>query len=106
MSGQQNAISSGKTGKMLSKSGVATKQSQMSQQDKISEMINKGRGKIKAKEFNEAIKIFTEVLEKMDKAHPDAIFYRAISYLDQGNLQQAISELWRVVELEKQSMFA
>jgi len=49
-------------------------------------MISKGRAKIKSKEFNDAIKIFTELLEKIDKTNADAIFYRAISYLDQGNL--------------------
>lgn len=45
-------------------------------------MINKGRHKIKSKEFNEAIKIFTEVLDNIDPNNVDAIFYRAISYLD------------------------
>ena len=38
------------------------------------------------------------MLDSVDPNNTDAIFYRAISYLDQGNLQQAISELWRVVK--------
>ena len=50
-------------------------------------MISKGRQKIKSKDFNDAIKLFSEILENLDKANSDAIFYRAISYLDQGNLQ-------------------
>ena len=37
------------------------------------------------------------MLENINANDQEAIFYRAISYLDQGNLQQAISELWRVV---------
>lgn len=60
-------------------------------------MISKGRQKIKSKDFNDAIKLFSEILENLDKANSDAIFYRAISYLDQGNLQQAINELWQVI---------
>ena len=51
------------------------------------ELIGQGRQKIKSKEFSEAIKIFTEVLDSVDPNNIDAIFYRAISYLDQGNLQ-------------------
>ena len=55
------------------------------------------------KEYSDAIKIFSEILDKFDQNNSDAIFYRAISFLDQGNLQQAISELWRVIELQKMS---
>ena len=61
-------------------------------------LVSKGRQKIKSREYTEAIKLLSEVLEKIDPNNVDAIFYRAIAYLDQGNLQQAISELWRVVE--------
>ena len=41
---------------------------------------------MKTKEYGEAIKLFTEVLEKLDPKNIDAIFYRGVSYLDQGNL--------------------
>ena len=34
-----------------------------------------------------------------DAKNIKAVFYRALSYLDQGNLQQAINEFWRVVSL-------
>ena len=65
--------------------------------EKIADLISKGRYKIKSKDYNDAIKLFTEILDNLDKDNSDAIFYRAISYLDQGNLQQAISELWRMI---------
>ena len=65
--------------------------------DSIRDLISKGRLKIQQRNYIEAIKLFTEVLESFDPNDQEAIFYRAISYLDQGNLQQAISELWRVV---------
>ena len=58
------------------------KQKQMSQGERIAEMISKGRAKIKAKEYNDSIKIFSEILDKFDNNNPDAIFYRAISFLD------------------------
>ena len=70
-------------------------------QDRIGSLMNKARAKLKTKDYSEAIKLLTEVLEQIDPGHLDAIFYRAISYLDQGNLQQSISELWRVVEFKK-----
>jgi len=66
--------------------------------DRGADLINQGRLKIQQKDYNEAIKLFTEVLETVDAGNVEAIFYRAISFLDQGNLQQAISELWRVVD--------
>lgn len=64
-------------------------------------MIQRGRAKIKAKEYAEAVKLFSEVLEQVDSKNIQAIFYRGVAYLDQGNLQQAISELWRVVDLRQ-----
>ena len=66
-------------------------------EEEVRELIANGRQKIQQKDYNEAIKLFTEVLENFNPNDQEAIFYRAISYLDQGNLQQAISELWRVV---------
>jgi hypothetical protein len=39
------------------------------------------------------------VLNDIDSEHPEATFLRALAYLDQGNLQQAISELWKVTLL-------
>ena len=50
------------------------------------DLIARGRQKIKTKDFNEAIKLFTEVLDHVEPNNLDAIFFRAISYLDQGNL--------------------
>jgi tetratricopeptide (TPR) repeat protein len=58
-----------------------------------------GRKKIQSKEYTEAIKLFTQVIDHHDGKNIKAIFYRALSYLDQGNLQQAINEFWRVVSL-------
>ena len=55
---------------------------------------------MKVKEYTEAANIFTEIIDKIDPQYSEAIFYRAISYLDQGNLQQSISELWRIVEFK------
>ena len=69
------------------KGTLPPKQKQMSQNERIADMISKGRAKIKAKEYNDSIKIFSEILDKFDNNNPDAIFYRAISFLDQGNLQ-------------------
>ena len=82
------------------------KNPQLSMQDRSNELIQRGRQKIKAKEYNDAIKLFSEVLDTIDGTNIEAIFYRAVSFLDQGNLQQAISELWRVVELKNPSRAA
>ena len=38
------------------------------------------------------------MLEQFNPQDFQAMFYRAVAYLDQGNLQYAISELWRVVQ--------
>lgn len=55
-------------------------------EDKVRELIIAGRKKIQAKEYSEAIRLFTIVLEQHDDKNSKAIFYRALSYLDQGNL--------------------
>lgn len=58
-----------------------------------------GRRLIQQKKYAEAESKFTEVLEKVDHECCEALFYRAIAFLDQGNLQQAIGELRSVVNL-------
>lgn len=47
--------------------------------------------------------MFTLVLDQHDTKNQKATFYRALSYLDQGNLQQAINEFWQVVSLFSES---
>jgi len=54
--------------------------------DRSADLIGRGCQKMKTKEYGEAIKLCTEVLEKLDPKNIDAIFYRGVSYLDQGNL--------------------
>jgi len=50
--------------------------------DRSADLINRGRQKIKTKDYAEAIKLFTEVLEQLDPKNIDAIFFRGVSYLD------------------------
>ena len=54
--------------------------------DSVRDLITQGRLKIQQRNYIEAIKLFTEVLETFNPNDQEAIFYRAISYLDQGNL--------------------
>lgn len=59
---------------------------QVSSQERATEQIRNARLKIKIKDYNEAIKILTNVLDNIEPGNTSAIFYRATSYLDQGNL--------------------
>ena len=38
----------------------------MSQSERIADLLNKGRQRIKMKEYSDAIKIFSEILDKFD----------------------------------------
>lgn len=51
-------------------------------EDRVRDLIILGRKKIQTKEYTEAIKLFTQVLDQHDAKNQKAIFYRALSYLD------------------------
>ena len=55
-------------------------------------LLKQGKKKVIEKDYNQAIEYFTQSLT-YDQENTDAKFYRAISQLDSGLIQEAISEL-------------
>lgn len=64
---------------------------------KSNEFLEKGKEYLTEKNYNEAIKAFTNAL-KINNMNYEAMFYRAITYLDTGNPLQTIKGLTFVIE--------
>ena len=64
---------------------------------KSQELLFKGKELLSSKNYNEAVKAFSDAL-KANECNYEAMFYRAIIYLDIGNPSKTISELNKIIE--------
>lgn len=64
---------------------------------KSQELLVKGKDLLTGKKYSDAIKVFTNAL-KINSTNYEAMFYRAITYLDIGNPTQTINELTKIID--------
>lgn len=61
------------------------------------EYLEKGKILLSEKNYTEALKFFTQAL-KINNSNYDAVFYKGMTYLDNGNPLKAVKELSAVIE--------
>lgn len=92
-----------KRGKIMSSLEVSKASSQaklkvnLESVKKSQELLSQGKYLLTEKKYSEAIKVFSSAL-KANSTNYEAMFYRAITYLDIGNPNQTILELNKIIE--------
>lgn len=66
-------------------------------QRESNEFLEKGKILLSEKNYTEALKFFTKAL-KVNYSNYDAVFYKGMTYLDNGNPSKAVKELSSVIE--------
>ena len=62
------------------------------------ELLTKGKVLLQDKEYSSAINLFTESF-KLDNTNMDAKFYKAVSHLDSGSIQESIQEFQELLSI-------
>lgn len=65
--------------------------------DAIEDLFDKGLDHFNVDSYDEAVKIFSEVL-KMDPDHPDGWYYRGLAHANKGSFDMAIDDFTKAVE--------
>ena len=68
----------------------------------VEELFDQGLNRFNIDLYAEAIEIFTHVLQKSPD-HPDALYYRALAWFHQGNLDQSIADFTQAIEKDPQA---
>jgi len=65
--------------------------------NKVEDLFDQGLNSFNVDLYDEAIKIFTKVLE-MNPGHPDALYFRALAWANKRDFDQAIADFTKAAE--------
>jgi tetratricopeptide (TPR) repeat protein len=63
----------------------------------VDDLFDQGLDHFNVDLYDEAIEVFSDVI-KIDPDHPDALYYRALAWLNKGDLGRAIADFTQAIE--------